>query len=150
MADKPPLSAAAAFAEHAKINALTLQQCGECGAVSWPPRDSCASCWSADLQWRPVSSNGAVLVETTLHSSHDPFFRARLPWRIGVVKLEAGPVAYAHLAAGVAAGQATRLVACADWRGRGVLIALAAQGGKIEDDPQLKDLTNGQDISREE
>jgi uncharacterized OB-fold protein len=132
------------------MNEFMLQKCAACGAVSWPPRDSCASCWSADLEWWPVSSNGAVLFETTLHSSNDPFFRERLPWRIGIVKLEAGPVAYAHLSAGVAEGEATRLVACTDWRGRGVLIALAAQGGRIEDDPKLKDLTDCQGVSREE
>ncbi len=144
MADKFPLSAAQAFAGHVGMNELTLQKCADCGAVSWPPRDVCASCWSADLEWRPVSSNGAVLVETTLHSSNETFFRDRLPWRIGIVKLEAGPVAYAHLSAGVAAGEAARLVACTDWRGRGVLIALPAQGGKIENDPKLKDLTDCQ------
>lgn len=150
MADKFPLSAAAAFAEHAKKGEFRLQACEDCGAVAWPPRDGCASCWSANLKWRPVSPEGVVLVETALHSSNDPFFRARLPWRIGIVKLKAGPVAYAHLSAGVAEGEAMHLAARVDWLGRGVLIALPAQGGKIEDDPKLRDLTDNQDASREE
>jgi uncharacterized OB-fold protein len=143
MADKGS-AGAAAYAHYAMIDDFRLQKCHECGAVSWPPRDVCAFCWSAKLKWRPVSSTGLVIVETALHSSNEPFFRSRLPWRIGIVKLEAGPVAYAHLSAGVREGDQTRLISRVDWRGRGVLIALPARGGGVGDDPKLNDLIGNQ------
>ena len=34
---------------------------------------------------------GELLGSTTLHHSNDLFFRERLPWRLGLVQLDAGP-----------------------------------------------------------
>ena len=33
-----------------------LQQCADCGAVQYPPRDACSSCLSPDLPWVDVTS----------------------------------------------------------------------------------------------
>lgn len=73
-----------------------------------------------------MSSQGTLLSWTRIHASVEPFFRAHLPWSIGRVKLECGPVVLAHL--GVAEPRTGMPVAVAIHSGRGgaaVLVALA-------------------------
>ena len=129
--------AASEFAMRAKNGRFDLQRCEECGAVSWPPRDACASCWSDQLIWTAVAQTGVVLAATTLHASQDEFFRARLPWRIGTIRLDAGPVAYAHLHQALGEGDAVRIGSHRDFKARGVLVARPLKGG---DDPKISEL----------
>ena len=131
-----------AFTERAKGDAFDLQTCAACGVVAWPPREACAFCWSAVLEWKTASAAGVILAATTLHVSHEAFFRARLPWRVATVRLDDGPVAYAHLHRLVAEGDTVRIEAHADYRGRGVLIALPLSGGGVDEDPRLFDLVS--------
>jgi hypothetical protein len=49
------------------------------------------------LRWREQGGEGALLGSTTLHHSNDLFFRERLPWRLGLVHLDAGPTLMVHL-----------------------------------------------------
>ena len=42
------------------------------------------------LKWREQSGDGELLSQTTLAHSNDLFFRERLPWRLGLVRLDAG------------------------------------------------------------
>ena len=56
------------------------------------------------------------LAQTVLHHSNDLFFRERLPWRLGLVKLDCGPTVVAHLHAAVT--QRVRVRAMLDARGR--------------------------------
>jgi NAD(P)-dependent dehydrogenase (short-subunit alcohol dehydrogenase family)/uncharacterized OB-fold protein len=74
-----------------------LQVCQDCAAVQYPPREACHCCLSARLAWRAQSGAGTLLGVTTLHHSNDPFFRERLPWRLGMVQLDAGPSVMVHL-----------------------------------------------------
>ncbi|HNR76461.1 MAG TPA: zinc ribbon domain-containing protein [Parvularculaceae bacterium] len=111
------------FSRRADGGGFQLQKCATCGAVQWPPRDVCGECWTDALQWAAVSSTGVVLATITLRASMEEFFRARLPWRIGTIRLDAGPIVYAHLGGAVAEGDAVRLEARLDFRGRGVFIA---------------------------
>ncbi|HRX41112.1 MAG TPA: zinc ribbon domain-containing protein, partial [Parvularculaceae bacterium] len=89
--------AALAFTARAAEGRLMLQQCGACGALAYPPRDICGTCWSDKLRWRDISPEGKLLAETTLHASTNVYFRERLPWRVGSVKLAVGPVVLVHL-----------------------------------------------------
>lgn len=130
------------FTRRAGTTELTLQQCGACGSVQWPPREICHACLSDALEWRVVEPSGVILSETILHTSLDEFFRNRLPWRVGTVRLDAGPVAYAHLHARVGASDAARIEAHEDHQGRGVLIALPIDFGTLTDDPKLFDLVS--------
>ena len=69
-----------------------LQACEDCGTVQYPPREACHRCLSPRLQWRSAERRGASCsASTTLHHSNDLFFRERLPWRLGLVHLDAGP-----------------------------------------------------------
>ena len=128
------------FADRVHRGRLDLQCCEKCGAVSWPPRDACASCWSEKLQWTPFSATGIAIAATALHAPLEEFFRAHAPWRVGSVRLDAGPIVYAHFTRDVVEGGAVRLDARIDFAGRAVFIALPPGGPRIEDDRNLTNL----------
>ena len=88
---------------------FALQVCLDCNTVIYPPRDACPSCLSARLPFRDVARGGTLIAETTVHTSTDPYFRERTPWRVGTVKLDAGPVVVAHLHGDAVEGERVRL-----------------------------------------
>jgi len=141
----PPMArsrAAMGLSVAAAEGRFALQQCGECGAVQYPPRDACSSCLSVDLHWRDTDPTGVVQAQTCIQASPDPYFRERLPWRMGSVKLAAGPVAMCHLHGDVGRGDTVRLALKLDKAGQGVLIALPRERTPLmEDDPTLRSLT---------
>ncbi|WP_109464524.1 SDR family NAD(P)-dependent oxidoreductase [Albibacillus kandeliae] len=121
---------------------FALQHCEECGTVQYPPRDACCKCLSVDLTYKDTETGAEVLAETRIHASPDPFFRERLPWRQGSVKLDAGPVAVVHLHGDVGRGDRVRMAMKLDKAGQGVLIALPIERTEaMEDDPTLRGLT---------
>jgi len=126
------------FTRRAGAETLEMQKCAACSAVQWPPRDVCGACLSDALQWSDISADGVLLAATTLHASLEEYFRARLPWRVGTVRLDAGPVVYAHLHHAVAEGDAVRIKAHRDFEGRGVLVAFPPSGGA--NDLKISDL----------
>jgi len=95
--------AALRMTEAAAAGRFELQQCRQCGAVQYPPRDACHRCLSVELEWTLQSGAGRLLSETTLFHSHLAQFKARLPMRIGLIHLQCGPIALAHLETSVAA-----------------------------------------------
>jgi NAD(P)-dependent dehydrogenase (short-subunit alcohol dehydrogenase family)/uncharacterized OB-fold protein len=82
---------------------FALQVCRRCRAVQYPPRDACHACLSSQLEWTAQDGAGTLISETVLHHSNDPFYRERLPWRLGLVQLDAGPAVIVHLHGDVAA-----------------------------------------------
>jgi NAD(P)-dependent dehydrogenase (short-subunit alcohol dehydrogenase family)/uncharacterized OB-fold protein len=81
---------------------LALQVCADCSTLQYPPREACHRCLSARLRWHPQDGAGTLLSETTLAHSNDLFFRERLPWRLGLVALDAGATLMVHLHGDVA------------------------------------------------
>ena len=133
-----------------------LQVCEVCSAVQYPPREACLRCLSPRLKWRAQSGEGALLATTTLHHSNDLFFRERLPWRLGLVHLDAGPTVMVHLHGEVVevwevrevgqVGEAPTRVkvgARLDRAGQAVLIAFPFQGSAdMADDKMLREMTS--------
>ena len=118
---------------------FALQVCAECAAVQYPPRDACHRCLSVDLPWQDVDPSGTLLAETTIRVSPEPYFRERLPWRMGAVRLDAGPTVNCHLHGEVARGDAVRMALKLDKAGQGVLVALPTEGSEhMQDDPILR------------
>lgn len=120
-----------------------LQVCRDCATVQYPPREACGHCTSPRLQWRAQSGAGRLLATTTLHHSNDLFFRERLPWRLGLVHLDAGPTVVTHLHgdAGDAPARVT-VGARLDRAGRAVLIAFPPEETPhMADDPMLREMT---------
>ncbi len=119
-----------------------LQACAECATVIYPPRDACPRCLSSRLPFRDVDNRGTLLAETTIRTSTDVYFRERMPWRIGTVKLDAGPSIVAHLHGDLAEGERTRLDLKLDKSGQAIAIALPAEDTpNMQDDPQWRELT---------
>ena len=120
-----------------------LQQCADCGRVQYPPREACENCLSIRVPWRKQDDAGELLAETTLHHSNDLFFRERLPWRLGLVRLECGPSVVAHLHADVRRAPArVRVAARLDRAGQAVLVALPSEETpNMADDRQLREFT---------
>jgi NAD(P)-dependent dehydrogenase (short-subunit alcohol dehydrogenase family)/uncharacterized OB-fold protein len=121
-----------------------LQVCKDCSAVQYPPREACHRCLSPRLQWRPQSGQGELLAITTLHHSNDLFFRERLPWRLGLVKLDAGPSLIVHLHGEVPDAPArVHVGARLDRAGQAVLIGFPEQGSEhMSDDRMLREMTS--------
>jgi NAD(P)-dependent dehydrogenase (short-subunit alcohol dehydrogenase family)/uncharacterized OB-fold protein len=127
----------------AALGRFELQQCRDCGALQYPPREACQNCLSTRLAWKQQSGHGELLASTVLHHSNDLFFRERLPWRLGLIQLAAGPTVVAHLHGGVpAAPAAVRVTARLDRAGQAVLVALPhKESSDMADDRQLREFT---------
>ena len=119
-----------------------LQVCEDCGAVQYPPREACLRCVSARLRWRAQSGAGQLLSETTLDHSNDLYFRERLPWRLGMVQLDAGPSVMVHLHGDVgAAPERVRIGARIDRSGQAVLIGFPEQESEhMAEDKMLREM----------
>jgi NAD(P)-dependent dehydrogenase (short-subunit alcohol dehydrogenase family)/uncharacterized OB-fold protein len=127
----------------AALGQFKLQVCGACGAVQYPPREACHQCLSGTLRWREQSGAGELIAETTVHHSNDMYFREHLPWRLGLVRLDAGPTAVVHLHGGCApAPSRVRVGARLDKSGQGVLMAFPIdEVPNMADDRQLREMT---------
>lgn len=122
--------------------ALSLQHCADCGTVAYPPRDACPNCLSVRLDWRETPGAGEVLAETNVHTTPDSYFRERMPWRVGTVRLAAGPMIMAHLHGDVVVPGPVQVRAYLDKSGNAVLMALPEkETPHMADDPQLRELT---------
>jgi NAD(P)-dependent dehydrogenase (short-subunit alcohol dehydrogenase family)/uncharacterized OB-fold protein len=121
---------------------FALQVCADCAHVPYPPRDACPRCLSARLTFGDVDPNGRLIAETTIRVSTDAYFRERMPWRMGTVKLDAGPVIVAHLHGDTVEGERVKLVLKLDKSGSAVMLALPAQETPhMQADPQLREMT---------
>jgi NAD(P)-dependent dehydrogenase (short-subunit alcohol dehydrogenase family)/uncharacterized OB-fold protein len=131
------MTAAAAYGR------FTLQQCTACGAIQYPPRESCHQCLSDELPWRCIDGAGELMSQTLLHHSHDLFFRERLPWRLGMVRLDCGPTVVVHLHGDVPAPPTRlRVGARLDRAGMAVLIGFPTKDvANMADDRQLREMT---------
>jgi NAD(P)-dependent dehydrogenase (short-subunit alcohol dehydrogenase family)/uncharacterized OB-fold protein len=125
-----------------------LQVCKRCQAVQYPPRDACHRCLSPELKWTPQSGAGELLAETVLHHSNDPFYRERLPWRLGLVQLDVGPTVIVHLHGDVASPLTPKPVrvhvgARLDRAGAAVLIGFPPEEtANMADDKMLREMTS--------
>jgi uncharacterized OB-fold protein len=114
--------------------ALRLQRCGECGAVQYPPRETCGACLADTLRVERVTQGATVLAATVLHHSLEPWFAARLPWTVASVALDAGPVAFVHIDASIAThGTRVRVATAQDGAGAWCLVAFADDGSDAAD-----------------
>jgi NAD(P)-dependent dehydrogenase (short-subunit alcohol dehydrogenase family)/uncharacterized OB-fold protein len=127
----------------AALGRFELQVCGECGLVQYPPREACHHCLSAQLDWQLQSGEGELISETTLAHSNDPFFRERVPWRQGLIRLDCGPIVIAHLHTRVgAAPTRVQVSAVLDKAGQGVLVATPhGDAFNMTDDRRLQEMT---------
>jgi NAD(P)-dependent dehydrogenase (short-subunit alcohol dehydrogenase family)/uncharacterized OB-fold protein len=122
---------------------LELQTCRDCGAVQYPPREACRVCVSQRLEWKVQSGTGELLSETILHHSNELFYRERMPWRLGIVRLDCGPVVVTHLHGDcVRPPSRVRVHANIDRAGQAALVAIPEKDTpNMADDRQLREMT---------
>ena len=130
-----------------------LQVCRDCGAIQYPPREACRVCLSDRLDWKPHSGAGELVAHTTLRHAMENYFRERLPWRLGIVKLDGdgppgksdseAPSLIVHVHGDCAEPPArVRVRAMLDRAGQAVLLALPEKDTPhMSDDPQMRELT---------
>jgi NAD(P)-dependent dehydrogenase (short-subunit alcohol dehydrogenase family)/uncharacterized OB-fold protein len=120
-----------------------LQVCAKCGTTQYPPREACVRCLGTELPWRRQSGTGELIASTLLRHSHDVFFRERLPWRLGMVRLDAGPTVVVHLHGDVgSAPTRVRVGARLDKAGMAVLLGFPEKDvANMADDRQLREMT---------
>jgi uncharacterized protein len=78
---------------------LTYQVCRACGQVVFHPRRHCTCCTSGDLEWRDSAGAGTVYTFTVIRQNGHPFFRARIPYLVGLIDLDEGFRMLAEIAA---------------------------------------------------
>ncbi len=122
---------------------LALQTCKECDTVQYPPRDACVQCLSTNLPWQDIDPSGTVLAQTTVRASVNLYFKERGDWRVGMVRLDAGPSVVCHLHAATSPNARVTLINRLDRSSQAVLIALPHDTPvKLKDDPQLQAMTS--------
>jgi uncharacterized OB-fold protein len=77
------------FWEAARRHELTLQQCGDCQAYIYYPRDRCPQCFSDKLNWQRVSGRGKVYSYTVVRRASTRSF-ADAPYVLAIVELDEG------------------------------------------------------------
>lgn len=127
----------------AALGRFELQVCASCKAVQYPPREACHNCLGERLIWTLQDGAGELLATTTVHVSHDLFFRERMPWRLAMVRLDSGPTVVAHLHSACPPAPArVRVGARLDKAGQGVLVAFPFdEVPNMADDRQLREMT---------
>ena len=78
---------------------LTYQVCLACGQIVFHPRGHCTGCLAGDLEWRDSAGQGTVYTFTVIRQNGHPFFRARVPYVVGIIDLDEGFRMIAEIAA---------------------------------------------------
>ena len=114
----PPSTSGALFDVVAAEGRFALQRCQDCGQFLYPAHDVCPSCLSTDLSLKDAPPGGRIASETTIRATTYPYFRERLPIRIGLVILDCGPSMIAFLEEGAGIGGRTSVSFRLDTFGR--------------------------------
>jgi len=70
--------------------------CGNCGAKHFPPREVCTECKSTQMTPHEFDGNGELYSFTILHSA--PLgYEGQLPYAVGMIKLDEGPMVEAQI-----------------------------------------------------
>jgi len=130
------------FTAAAAEGRFTLQKCSHCGQFTYPAREICPECLSTDLPFVEAPRGGLLVSETTVRVPADVYFRERAPWRIGLVKLDCGPVMVSHLHGDCIEGERVAMSLRLDKSGQAVAFATPQQEtASMQDDRQWREMT---------
>ena len=79
-----------AFWEGTKEKKLLIQECRDCGAKIFYPRQYCPDCWSSNLGWSEGSGKGKIFTYSVTMAGVEQKFAADLPYILALVELEEG------------------------------------------------------------
>jgi len=75
------------FFNNLKEGRLTTTRCKKCAKVLWPPRIVCPSCFSDELEWTDLGTEGELYAFTEMRLGAPLGFVEDLPFCIGIVKI---------------------------------------------------------------
>jgi uncharacterized OB-fold protein len=64
-------------------------RCTACAMFSFPPKPFCPHCWSRQVSWEDLATDGTLYSWTRIHAG-PAVFESELPYDVGVVDLDAG------------------------------------------------------------
>lgn len=79
------------FWEALRQHRLSLQRCGSCHQVWYPPGPWCPFCWSRSFTWDTLSGRATVSSFVVFHTAYFPAFAAEVPYNVAEVELAEGP-----------------------------------------------------------
>ena len=82
----------APFWEASKRHVLVAQKCEDCGDIRFPPLEICPKCWSPRQAWAEIAPDGYLWSFVVYHRALDPTKADEIPYVIGRVKTDDGPV----------------------------------------------------------
>lgn len=85
------------FFEGARRRELTLQRCDECSQLRYPAASRCPSCLSPAFSWSPTSGSGTLVTWIVMHRRYLAGFDDVLPYPVGLVRLDDGPLILGRL-----------------------------------------------------
>ena len=103
-----------------------LPCCKNCGAVQYPPSEICRQCLSDTIEMSACDPHGTVIASTCIYRSYAADFATIGPSTVASIKMNAGPVVFAHVLEALSYGIQVTLVPLVDGVGDGVLGALVA------------------------
>ena len=74
---------------------LTLPWCESCQRSAWPPRWRCGC--GARLGWKTVEGRGTLLSWSVVRRAVHPEMNDQVPYVVGFVRLQAGPVVFSNI-----------------------------------------------------
>jgi uncharacterized protein len=77
---------------------LRMPGCSSCGYVRWPGADLCPECLSSEFAWADLRPAGELWSYVVYHRAFHPGFQDDLPYAVGHVVLDDGPVLTAQIA----------------------------------------------------
>jgi uncharacterized OB-fold protein len=69
-----------------------LQVCTKCKDAHYPGTPVCPNCLSSDQRWEAVSGRGQLLSWATFHRAYWKGFEPDLPFTVGLIRLDEGPL----------------------------------------------------------
>ncbi len=110
------------FWEGVREGRLLFQKCGSCGAVQFPPRYHCATCWSEELGWIESTGKGTIESFTIVHRAPTPAFGEKVPYVVAAIVVDEGPRMIAGIlgedALDIRIGDSVKVEFCEDGAGR--------------------------------
>ena len=80
-----------------KRRELTMQQCGGCARIWYPPAPLCPQCWSRDIKWTRLSGCGRINSWVVFHQAYFDSYQQDVPYNVVEVELDEGPRILANL-----------------------------------------------------
>jgi len=85
------------FWEGLRAGVIVMQRCPACGYVRWPPAAHCPECLLVSDDWRELAPTGELWSYVVYHRALHGAFSAQVPYVVGRVVLDDGPVLTARV-----------------------------------------------------